>query len=121
MLVSHGDLKDLSAGRLALWERESKMSTALEEGVAIPHGKTDAVQKLVCAVGICRGGVEADALDGKPSRFFVLTLSPKSKPAPHVQFMGAVSQALNENGRAWLMEPRTASDIYAYLTGGPSP
>jgi len=121
VLVQHGDLQDLSAGRVALWERESKMSTALEEGVAIPHGKTDAVGKLVCAVGISRKGMDAEALDGKPSHFFVLTLSPKSRSTPHVQFMGAVSQALNEKGRSFLLETMSPEVIFDYLTSGKFP
>ncbi|MDA3875293.1 MAG: cation:proton antiporter [Kiritimatiellae bacterium] len=115
VLVAHGDLQDITEGRAAIWEREEKMSTALEEGVAIPHGKTDAVSKLVCAMGIYRDGMHADALDGKPSRFFVLTLSPKSRPAPHVQFMAAISQALNADGRDYLSRQHTADEIMAYL------
>lgn len=117
VLVAQGDLTDVAAARTAVWEREAKMSTALEEGVAIPHGKTDAVSRLVCAMGICREGIDAAALDGKPARFFVLTLSPKSKPTPHVQFMAAVSQFLNETGRAFLSEPRTRGEIFRYLQG----
>jgi mannitol/fructose-specific phosphotransferase system IIA component (Ntr-type) len=115
VLVSHGDLGSIEDGRNAIWEREEKMSTSLEEGVAIPHGKTDAVSKLVCAMGIYRDGMDADALDGKPSRFFVLTLSPQTRPAPHVQFMAAISRALNAEGRAFLQEKHSAEEIMNYL------
>jgi len=116
VLVDQGDLADLSAGRAAIWEREGKMSTALEAGVAIPHGKTDAVSRLVCAMGICRAGLDAAALDGKPSHFFVLTLSPKSKPAPHIQFMAAVSQALNAENRERLLAEYTPERLHRVLT-----
>lgn len=117
-LAARGDLTDVGEARAAVWEREEKMSTALEAGVAIPHGKTDAVNQLVAAMGISRGGVMADALDGKPTHFFVLTLSPKSKPASHIQFMAAVSQALNEGNRERLFKESTPEGIHGVLTGG---
>lgn len=110
-----GEVPDVDAARAAIWEREDKMSTALEEGVAIPHGKTDTVDRLVAAMGVAPEGVEANALDGKPSRYFVLTLSPKSKPAPHIPFMSAVSQALDAEGRAFLDGNPSAEEIHRYL------
>jgi len=118
ILVDRGELTDVAAARTALWERERKMSTALDQGVAIPHGKTDAVTKLVCAVGICRDGIDCDSLDGQSSRIFVMTLSPKSRPTPHIQFMATIGQLLNDTGRMYLLDKRSASEILAYMTGG---
>ncbi|MCC5843250.1 MAG: cation:proton antiporter [Verrucomicrobia bacterium] len=115
VLVAKGDLSDLSAGRAAIWEREGKMSTALEAGVAIPHGKTDAVGRLVCVMGVSPDGIDAASLDGALSHYFVLTLSPKSKPAPHIQFMAAVSQALNTERRLKILQEKTAEGIHAVL------
>ena len=117
MLRDLGDISDIEAAREAIWERERKMSTALESGIAIPHGKTDSVNRLVCVVGIARDGVLCDALDGTPSHIFVMTLSPKSRPAPHVQFMATITKLLNATGRMFLLDARTAADIHAYLTG----
>ena len=119
VLDRNGLLPDPAAARQAVWTREESMSTGLQHGVAIPHGKTDAVDRLVCAMGIHRNGVDFAAMDNRPSHLFFLTLSPKSKPAPHVQFMSTISQVLNESGRRRLLAAETAGEIYNVLVGGP--
>ncbi|MFU8779982.1 MAG: cation:proton antiporter [Kiritimatiellia bacterium] len=121
LLYECGDIKDRDAARQAIWDREQKMSTALEAGIAIPHGKTDSVSKLVCVVGLAKEGVACDSLDGEPSRIFVMTLSPKTRPAPHIQFMATITQLLNPAGRMFMLEAQTPSDIRAYLTGQTAP
>jgi PTS system nitrogen regulatory IIA component len=95
------------------------MATGRQYGGGIPHGRTDAVGRLVCTVGVKREGIDFDAIDGEPSRIFVLTLSPKSKPAPHVQFMSTVSQVLNESGRKRILAARGADEIYRVFTAPP--
>jgi mannitol/fructose-specific phosphotransferase system IIA component (Ntr-type) len=92
------------------------MSTGLQYGVAIPHGKTDAVDRLVCCVGVAPDGVEFDSMDGQPSRIFILTLSPKSKPAPHLQFMSTVSRVLNDAGRTRVLAARTTREVLDAFT-----
>ncbi|MBT3202003.1 MAG: PTS transporter subunit EIIA, partial [Phycisphaerales bacterium] len=86
ILVANKLISDVAAARQAVWEREQSMSTGLQFGVAIPHGKSDAVDKLVCAVGVKSGGVNFESMDGQDATIIVLTLSPSSKPAPHIQF-----------------------------------
>ena len=111
-----GRIADVDAARQAVWKREESMSTGLQFGVAIPHGKTDTVKGLVCAVGIKADGVDFDALDSEPSRIFILTLSPAGRPAPHIQFMSTVSQILNKAGRQRVLEARSRRQIYAAFT-----
>jgi mannitol/fructose-specific phosphotransferase system IIA component (Ntr-type) len=118
ILVDQGSIQDLQAAKKAVWERERKMTTGLEEGIAIPHGKTDTVDRLVCAVGISRQGIDFESLDGEDARIFVVTLSPLSKPAPHIQFMSTIGQLLDEAGRMYLMDPRSPQEIYDFMTGG---
>jgi hypothetical protein len=64
------------------WERERIMSTGMQFGIAIPHGRTFAADRLVCAVGLRPEGVEFGALDGKPARIVVLVLAPLRSAAP---------------------------------------
>lgn len=116
VLVDQGSVNDLKAAKDAIWERESKMTTGLEFGIAIPHGKTDTVDKLVCAVGISRRGIDFDSLDGDPARIIIITLSPLSKPAPHIQLMSTISQLLDEAGRMYLLDDRSAQEIYDFMT-----
>ena len=73
-------------------------------------------------MGLKKSGVDFGALDGEPSRIIVLTLSPKDFPAPHVQFMAMISRALNDEGRARVLEAQSSEDVLETLlsTGGPS-
>jgi len=119
ILDANGLLGDIQAARDAVWERESSMSTGLQFGVAIPHGKTDAVDRLVCAVGIKPGGVDFDSMDSQPATIVVLTLSPKSKPAPHIQFMSTISQVLNHDGRARILSCSSVEQLYRAFTAPP--
>ena len=116
ILDGNGLLNDLEAARQAVWTREESMSTGLQHGVAIPHGKTDTVDRLVCAIGISRAGLDFDSMDARPARIIILTLSPQSKPAPHVQFMSTVSQILNESGRSRILACETAEELYRAFT-----
>ncbi|MEW6672115.1 MAG: PTS sugar transporter subunit IIA [Thermodesulfobacteriota bacterium] len=117
ILARSGKVGDLEKARKAVLQREESMSTGMQYGIAIPHGRTDAVDRLVCAVGLKRDGVDFDSIDGHPARIFVLTLSPKSAMAPHIQFMATVSQALNDEGRMLLLDCRTPAEMYAVLSG----
>ena len=115
-LVASKHLIDLDAAREAILAREAQMSTGMEHGVAIPHARTDLVSDLVCVVGVKRDGLDFDALDGGPSQIFVLTLTPKSADAPHVQFMAMVSRALDEQGRRLALSATTGKDLWDALT-----
>ena len=117
-LHAAGVVRDPGAAREAVLAREQTFSSGLQHGVAVPHARTDAVDRLVCAVGLKPEGVAFDALDGKPARIVVLTLAPRHTAAPQLQFLAAVSQTLGEQGRAALLACDTAEDMQAVLTGG---
>jgi mannitol/fructose-specific phosphotransferase system IIA component (Ntr-type) len=117
IMNQNGLINDFKAARQAVYKREESMSTGLQFGIAIPHGRTDAVRRLVCAIGLKPEGVDLNSIDGKPSQIFVLTLSPKSASAPHMQFISMVSQALNETGRKALLACKTSEDMFDVLTG----
>ena len=100
ILMKTGKVKDRAAALNALLERERKMSTGIQFGVAIPHAKTDAVDELLACVAIKREGVDFAALDGLDSKIFIMTLSPDKRTGPHVQFLADMSGVLqNEDIR----------------------
>ncbi|MDR2631371.1 MAG: cation:proton antiporter, partial [Spirochaetaceae bacterium] len=70
-------------------EREKAMSTGMEHGIALPHGKSEAVADICVAVGIKKEGVDFESLDGEKSRLFILVVSPKRTSGPHIQFLAA--------------------------------
>jgi len=121
LLTSAGLVRDAERARRVVLEREAAMSTGMQYGIAIPHGRTDAVDRLVCAIGIKSEGIDFDSIDGLPSRIFVLVLSPRSETAPQMQFMSTVSQVLNEAGRNALLACESADDMQSLLTGGQQP
>jgi mannitol/fructose-specific phosphotransferase system IIA component (Ntr-type) len=112
-----GKLIDAGQVRKAVWAREESMSTGMQFGVAIPHGRTDAVPSMVCAVGLKKDGVDWDSLDGLPARIFVMVLSPQSQSGPHIRFLSTISQVLNEEGRDGLIKCGTSIEMYEALTG----
>ena len=61
----------------ALKERESKMSTGIQKGIALPHGQTDAIDDVCGILGISKKGIDYDALDGQPVYVFFMLLAPK--------------------------------------------
>jgi fructose-specific phosphotransferase system IIA component len=75
-------------------EREKAMSTGMQYGVALPHGKTDAVKKITMAVGLKKNGVDFQSLDGKPSTIFILVLSRKNTAEPHIQLLSEIGKKL---------------------------
>jgi PTS system nitrogen regulatory IIA component len=91
ILVKNGKIKDREAARLAVMEREEKMSTGMKHGIAIPHGKSTTVHDLVACIGISDTPVDFDSLDHEPCRIFIMTLSPIDKTGPHLQFLAEVS------------------------------
>ncbi len=117
-LVAAGRISDREAVFNAVMEREAKMSTGMQNGVAIPHGKTDTIKELVPAVGINKHGVDFDSMDGEPSTIFIMTLSPTKRTGPHIQFLAEVSRLISQAAeREKLLAARTHGEIYEILTG----
>jgi mannitol/fructose-specific phosphotransferase system IIA component (Ntr-type) len=94
LLMKTGKVRDRDAALRAVREREEKMSTGIRHGVAIPHGKSEAVDELVACVALKPDGLDFEALDGEPSTIFVMTLSPLHRIGPHVQFLAEVNRLL---------------------------
>jgi fructose-specific phosphotransferase system IIA component len=118
LLMASGHIRDREAVLRAISEREKRMSTGMQNGIAIPHGKTDSVDCLIAALGIKRGGVDFGALDGQPSNIFVMTVSPDSRTGPHIQFLAEISRPLNDaTVRAKLLAAATRDDVLRLLIG----
>jgi Kef-type K+ transport system membrane component KefB/mannitol/fructose-specific phosphotransferase system IIA component (Ntr-type) len=96
VLAARGKLSDRDMVLRDVLERESAMSTGMQRGVALPHAKTEGVADLAAAVGVKRGGVDFDSLDGKPSRIFILVVSPRRTTGPHIQFLAAIGAVLKD-------------------------
>jgi len=96
VIMKTGKVKNRDAALACILDREKKMSTGIQAGVAIPHGKTEAVDELLACVAIKKEGVDFESLDGEHSRIFIMTLSPVNKVGPHVQFLAEISRLLRQ-------------------------
>lgn len=79
-----------------LMNRETLGSTGIGQGVGIPHGKTNAVKKLVAAFGICHEGINFEALDGEPVYLFFLLVAPEDSAGPHLKGLARISRLLKD-------------------------
>ena len=79
-----------------LMTRESLGSTAIGQGIALPHGKTDCVDKLVAGLAISKKGIDFDALDGEPAFIFFMLAAPVDSAGPHLKALARVSRLLKD-------------------------
>ena len=88
--------KDVSKLVQILMKRESLGSTGIGQGVAIPHGKSDSVTRLIGAFGVSRSGVNFDSLDGEPAYVFFLLVAPEDSAGPHLKALARISRLLKD-------------------------
>ena len=67
----------------AIIKRERRGSTGFGHGVAVPHVKHPEIETLTAAVGVCKDGIDFNALDGQPVHSIFLIISPEQKPEEH--------------------------------------
>ncbi len=97
----------------ALEDRERLNSTALGEGVAIPHGKLPGLKRVVAAFGRSQKGVDFQSLDGKPTHLFFLLVAPEDSAGAHLKALARISRLLKDEGfRARLLEAGGAHDVF---------
>jgi PTS system nitrogen regulatory IIA component len=117
ILAEAGKIADRGQTLDAVMERERKMSTGMQFGVAIPHGKTDGVSELVTAVGVKKEGIDFGSLDGQPSTIFIMTISPVNRTGPHIQYLSEISKLLTQASiRSKLLEAQTPDALIELLT-----
>lgn len=97
-LINAGDIDKKDRAKLleALMAREELGSTAIGQGVAIPHAKIEGVDKLVAAFGLSKKGVNFDSLDGEPAHIFFLLLAPQDSAGPHLKALARISRLLKD-------------------------
>jgi len=89
-----GLITDYHAALHDILAREANHSTGLENGIAIPHAKTEATEKLCMVFGLKKEGVDFKTLDDKPAYLFFLVLSPLNTSGPHIQALALITRNL---------------------------
>ncbi|TMA61969.1 MAG: PTS sugar transporter subunit IIA [Deltaproteobacteria bacterium] len=113
--VLANEYREIDRERLiqALEDRERLNSTALGDGVAIPHGKLPGLKRVLAAFGRSRLGVDFQSLDGKPTHLFFLLVAPEDSAGAHLKALARISRLLkDERFRARLMEAGGAHDLF---------
>jgi nitrogen PTS system EIIA component len=115
-LAVHVSGVDREALTRVLLERERLASTAIGEGVAIPHGKLDAVGKLVSCVGRAPAGVDFDSMDGRPTHLFFVLVAPENSTGVHLKALARISRLFKDpEFRTRLMQAKDANDMYRVI------
>ena len=100
----------------ALLEREDLGSTGIGQGIAIPHGKSDSVGKVVAALGISKKGIDFDALDGEPVYIFFMLVAPSNSAGIHLKILAKISRLLKDKFfRQALREAKSPQDTFKLI------
>jgi len=110
-------LRNVEEAVRVVMEREQKMSTSLENGIAVPHGKAASVDRLLVAVGLKKKGIDFKSADGQPSNIIILILSSAAQTGPHVRCLAEIGRLLqSEENRARILAAKDADTVYRILT-----
>jgi PTS system nitrogen regulatory IIA component len=96
-----------------LLERERISTTAIGEGVAIPHGKLPGVDHVIGVFARSAEGVDFASLDGAPTHLFFVLIAPENAAADHLKALARISRLLkDEVFRRRLMAAKTRQEIF---------
>lgn len=114
-----GYVADVEAAVDAVLERETQAPTGVGKGVAIPHAKTNAVDRPVVVFARSSDGVDFEALDDEPATLLFLLLVPADCADDHLQILSAVSRSLvHESTRRQLRSAESVEEIQTTLREG---
>lgn len=100
-----------------LMEREKLCSTAVDAGVAIPHGKLSGLGSIITAFGRSLEGIDFESLDGKPTHLFILLVAPENSAGAHLKLLARISRIFKDSEfRSRIMEAKSQSEIYEIVT-----
>jgi fructose-specific phosphotransferase system IIA component len=100
----------------AVLTREQTRSTGIGSRIAVPHGKCNAVKKLVMSIGIADEPIDFESVDGKPVTIIILLVSPADQTGPHIQALAQISRLMvDEEFKEGLEKATSAEQVYAIL------
>ena len=93
-VAEKGYVKDEADVFARLMERESIQSTAVGNGIAIPHCFTDEVPDLIITVARSRAGLEFDSFDGKPTQVVFLLMGNRQEHSLHLKALARIARLI---------------------------
>jgi PTS system nitrogen regulatory IIA component len=99
-----------------LLERERISTTAIGEGVAIPHGKLAGVERVLGVFARSLDGVDFASLDGAPTRLFFALIAPQNAAADHLKALARISRLLKDEGfRRRLIDAKNRQELFTMI------
>ena len=116
LMEASGKLSDVAAYQKQVFAREEESTTGIGEGIAIPHGKCDAVKKPGLAAMVIPNGVDFDSLDGEPVTLLFLIAAPNTEDNVHLEVLSRLSMLLmDEDFRNKLLHAKDVDEFLAYV------
>ena len=115
LAACHSEL-DKSEVLAVLLERESISTTAIGEGVAIPHGKLPTVERVLGVFARSQKGIDFASLDGAPTHLFFALIAPQNAAADHLKALARISRLLkDEQFRQRLTTAQGSRELYTLI------
>ena len=112
LMAKSGKLSDVEKYRAQVYAREEESTTGIGEGIAIPHGKCDAVKAPGLAAMVIKNGVEYESLDGEPVTLLFLIAAPNTKDNVHLDVLSKLSVMLmDENFTTSLRNTKSVDEF----------
>lgn len=112
LMAKSGKLSDVEKYRAQVYAREEESTTGIGEGIAIPHGKCDAVKAPGLAAMVIKNGVEYESLDGEPVTLLFLIAAPNTKDNVHLDVLSKLSVMLmDENFTTSLRNAKSVDEF----------
>lgn len=112
LLAAGGKVLDKVKLSSVIHEREKLMSTGIGNGVALPHGKTDAVDRSMIAIATLADPIDFDSLDDNPVSIIILLVGTESNVGMHLRLLSRISRMVgSEQFRASLMHAKSVDDV----------
>jgi len=118
LIDRNGNLNSVAEYLQTVFEREEKSSTGVGYGIAIPHGKSEGVDKPAIAFARLKEAVEWESFDDKPVKLvFLLAVPAKSESNEHLKILSTLSRnLLNEEFKDNLISAENTEDINDILS-----
>lgn len=116
LMAATGRITDKESYKAQVLKREEEGTTGIGEGIAIPHGKCDAVKEPGLAAMVIKGGVDYESLDGEPADLIFLIAAPNTKDNVHLDVLSRLSVLLmDEEFTANLRNAKTKEEFLSYV------
>jgi fructose-specific phosphotransferase system IIA component len=117
VVCAAGNIKNKKSVAEALAEREKMGSTAIGNGVAVPHTKIDGVKQPILTFGRLSGGVDFNSLDGEKTYLFFMLISPKDDIGAHLKILAKISHLIKDRFMVGLFKKaKTKKEVLSIIS-----